>query len=320
MLAKRSLGLLLGLLLAKVSRLSRRRVGLALVYHRLDERPLEPDRVLVPALSEKSFESQMRHLKSHYQLVSASMLLEAISRRRRGQRFPVAVTFDDDLSSHVRYALPVLQRLGIPATFFLCGASLDGPFSFWWERLQRAADSGAYDLSSLPVATATSHSDIHVVARAVEELEPRARERVAATLESWLGPDPPDAGLRAADVRTLADAGFEIGFHTLAHHPLTTVPDDALQRAMTDGRGRLAEAAGRSITAIAYPHGKADSRVAQAAAAAEYQFGFTNVAEAADAGTDPHLIGRAEPAVSSTGLFAWRVARTLATRANRRRP
>ncbi len=317
---KRLLGLPLGLLIAKVSRLSSKRVGLALVYHHLDDEPGEPQRELVPAMATKTFEAQLRHLRAHYRLVVASALPEAISRRRRGQRFPVSVTFDDDAPSHVRCAMPVLQSLGVPATFFLCGASLDEPFSFWWERLQRASDAGVCDLSELPVATATVASgDIHLVARAVEELVPHDRERLAAMLGTRLGADPQDAGLRAVDVRTLADAGFEIGFHTLDHHPLTTVPDDSLSAAVTVGRAELAEATGRPVTVIAYPHGKADRRVAVAARAAGYRLGFTNVAEAADTETDPHLIGRAEPAVSSAGQFAWHVARLLALPRHRAR-
>jgi peptidoglycan/xylan/chitin deacetylase (PgdA/CDA1 family) len=33
--------------------------------------------------------------------------------------------------------MPVLERHVAPATFFLNGASLERPFAFWWERLQR---------------------------------------------------------------------------------------------------------------------------------------------------------------------------------------
>ena len=66
----------------------------------------------------------------------------SFARRRspvgRGEPFPLAITFDDDLRSHVELALPILPVAGAPATFFLTGASLQGPASFWWERLDRA--------------------------------------------------------------------------------------------------------------------------------------------------------------------------------------
>ena len=68
----------------------------------------------------------------------------------------------------------------------------------------------------------------------------RARRRDAARAPRS---DPPDAGLRAEDVRTLADAGFEVGFHTLRHDPLPQLDDEALRRAMVDGRAELEGAA-----------------------------------------------------------------------------
>lgn len=45
---------------------------------------------------------------------------------------------------------------------------------------------------------------------------------------------------------------------------------------------------------IAYPHGKADGRVAGAARAAGYELGLTGSPTRADPSTDPLLIGRVE--------------------------
>ena len=316
---KRLLGRPVGFLVNKAARLSGARVGLALVYHRLDERPGRPDLELVPATSTLAFERQLRHLRSNYRLVPASDLMEAASRRRRRDRFPVSVTFDDDLQSHVQKAMPILQRLGVPATFFLCGASLDRPFAFWWERLQRATDEGVeypWELAAgaLGPQSGMVSRNIHGVASAIERLAPSERDQVAATLGVLLGDDPEDSGLREPGVRALAEAGFEIGFHTLDHHPLTTVEDEALLSALTTGRSRLSAAAGTPVTVVAYPHGKADVRVAMAARAAGYVCGFTNVARVVDAKSDPHLLGRADPAARSLGEFVWRVARLVTVR------
>lgn len=314
---KRVWGRPIGLLLNKAVRLSDARLGLALVYHRLDERPGRPDLELVPATSTLAFERQLRHLRSNYHVVAASDLLDAALHRRRGHRFPVSVTFDDDLPSHVHKAMPILRRLGVPATFFLCGASLDRPFTFWWERLQRATDEGVGRPWELVAAALGPQSgmvfrDIHGVASAIERLAPSERDEVAASLGDLLGDDPEDSGLRGPDVRALAEAGFEIGFHTVDHHPLTTVEDEALLAALTTGRGRLSAAAGTPVTIVAYPHGKADVRVAEAARAAGYAFGFTNLAGVVHAETDPLLLGRADLAARSFGEFVWRVARLLA--------
>jgi peptidoglycan/xylan/chitin deacetylase (PgdA/CDA1 family) len=310
-----------GYVLAHAARLSRRRVGLALVYHRVADPQGDPERELVPAYGARLFESHLRRLKACYRVVPASELLPIAIARRRGQRFPVAVTFDDDLRSHVEAAMPALRRHGLPATFFLCGASLHGPHRFWWERLQAAADSGAAVESLLPADAAAPRDApagaIHAVGSAIEELAPDERAAVARRLESQLGPDPGDSGIRAEDARTLAAAGLEIGFHTLRHEPLPQLDERALAEAMSDGRAALSEVAGSELTVISYPHGKADERVAAAARSAGYAFGFTTSGEKVRPGDDPLLLGRLYPTFGSPGRFALQVALALIARSSR---
>ena len=186
----------------------------------------------------------------------------------------MAVTFDDDYPSHRRIAMPTLVRSNVPATFFLCGASLDRPFSFWWELLQRAADRGVPADSILGDAGSPSRT-IHEVAATLHAMDPEERAGVAARLESRLGPGSAGGGMSAEDVRALVEAGFEIGFHTLEHHPLTTLDDRALPEAMVKGKDRISQLAGRELSTIAYPYGEADGRVAAAARKAGFKIGYT---------------------------------------------
>ena len=118
-----------------------------------------------------------------------------------------------------------------------------------------------------------------------------------------MGPDPPDAGLRREDVRRLASAGFEIGFHTRGHYKLPPLPDVDLDRVLREGRTELEEAAGREITTIAYPHGAADERVTRFARAAGYELGFTTRMEVAAPETDPLRIGRTDVGAMSIERF-----------------
>jgi peptidoglycan/xylan/chitin deacetylase (PgdA/CDA1 family) len=113
-------------------------------------------------------------------------------------------------------------------------------------------------------------------------------------------------------IAALAAAGFEIGFHTLGHYLLPTLDDAALSNALAHGRARLEAVGGRPVTMIAYPHGKADRRVAAAARAAGYELGFTAWAEPAGPHADPLMIGRLEPMAESVVDFARAVAATLA--------
>jgi peptidoglycan/xylan/chitin deacetylase (PgdA/CDA1 family) len=305
----------------RLARLSSTRAGVALVYHRVGGDGGDESVEILPAVSSSAFAGQLRHLRRHYRVVPAGELLEAVRTRRRGQRFPVAVTFDDDLASHVREALPALRQAGLSATFFLGGAALHEPHSFWWEDLQRAIDGRLVAPDGIPhvpeadvrAALERSPRTILDLAGAIVRLEPRKKAEVAAALRAAAGPPAADSGLRAPDVRTIVEAGCTVGFHTLRHDFLPSLSGPELADALNDGREALAAAAGQRLDLIAYPHGKADARVVDAARGAGFALGFTSARGPVTPDTDPFLIPRtvADQSVSALGL---RLARAVAPR------
>jgi peptidoglycan/xylan/chitin deacetylase (PgdA/CDA1 family) len=298
-------------------RASSRRAGVIVVYHAVGDPVRDPERELVPTLDIRLFEAQLRHLLRTYDVVPASQVLAAAAGRRRGRRFPAAVTFDDDLQSHVTVAMPLLRRLGVPAAFFLCGASLVKPFTFWWQDLQTAFDRGLDLATALPTAVRSGPvggAEIHRVASEVEALPPDERAVAAARLAELVGPHCARPALAAEDVRRLAQAGFEVGFHTVRHDRLPELDNEALERAMNHGREELSRASGGPIEMIAYPHGRADRRVAEAARSAGFTRGFTTRPRAAEASGDPLLTGRVDASAMSVGRFALAITRTLTAR------
>lgn len=271
------------------ARASSRKAGAAIVLHRLGiaDGP-RLDTPWPPA----EFDLQARSLARHFQPVPVDELRAVALRRRRGQRIPVAMTFDDDLDSH-RGAASICRRHGVPATFFLTGATLDGPSNFWWHRADRALDRGSA-VDDLPRASAGA--TIAEYGGTVETLPAAERQAVAAQLLALAGPDPRSAGLEPADVQALDQGGLSVGFHTLEHHPLTTLDDADLAEALVLGREPIEALLGRQLDVIAYPHGDADRRVARAAAAAGFAVGFTTRSGAVHAGSDPLL----EPRIDAT--------------------
>jgi peptidoglycan/xylan/chitin deacetylase (PgdA/CDA1 family) len=310
---------MLALLVCWVARSSPSRAGVAIVYHRVGGAGASPSFEILAAVSSGVFGRQLRHLRRHYRVVPAAELLEAARSRRRGQRFPVSITFDDDLAGHVRDAVPALQREGLPATFFLGGVSLRAPQPFWWEDLQRAVDEGLVQMDSLPhvpeadlrAALERAPKAIFRVAAAIERLDPPERTETAAALRAVVGPPAADEGLRTDQVQSLVAAGFDIGFHTLRHDVLPALSDDALEQALHEGREALAAVVGKRLDLISYPHGKADERVAEAARTAGFTHGFTTKRSRVTPDTDPLLIPRISPAMSA-GKTALRLARAVA--------
>jgi peptidoglycan/xylan/chitin deacetylase (PgdA/CDA1 family) len=282
---------------------SNRRAGLVLLYHDVGDRDGDHQRELVPPISRARFARQLAHLRRHYRLVELLDLPAAVAARRRGDPFPVALTFDDDLGHHVTHALPELRAADAPATFFLCGSFVEGPpRDYWWQRLQRAVDGGA------DVAPLLGTGPIHQLGQAMEALSPERRDAVADELGRLAAPAPTSELLTAEEARRLP----HIGFHTVRHDSLPRLDDERLARALVDGRAGLAEVAGRPVDAIAYPHGHFDSRVVAAARKCDFAIGLTCERAAVTPGADPLALGRYGPPVcGSIGEFAFDLARTL---------
>jgi peptidoglycan/xylan/chitin deacetylase (PgdA/CDA1 family) len=77
-------------------------------------------------------------------------------------------------------------------------------------------------------------------------------------------------GLRWADLRYLIGRGWEIGSHTRTHARLTRLDDTALRAELQESRRECTEHLGTVCTAISYPYGDVDERVADAARDAGY--------------------------------------------------
>ena len=276
----------------------RRDGGIVLAHHRVGEPAGDRERELVPALATSSFEERLEVLVDGYRVVSASHILE-VAVGGRNEPVPVALTFDDDLDSHLEVVAPILLQRGLPATFFV-GPPLPAGAAFWWEDLQALADGGELPsrLDSLPgmdlgpVARREPNA-IHALGRTIESLPADERDAVADELHRLAGRST-RRRLDGQGMAALVEAGFELGFHTARHYLLTTLDDVRLDRELTDGREVLSEISGKPITTMAYPHGKADARVAQAARAAGFEVGFTGGSKRVDRTTDALLAPRTE--------------------------
>lgn len=96
------------------------RSPLVLAYHGVGDAPNgdDPRRLIV---SPRHLKAQVRLLRRlQYRFVTAGELADAAAGRL------AAVTFDDGWENNLTVALPLLQQLGVPATFFLCPGLLGG--------------------------------------------------------------------------------------------------------------------------------------------------------------------------------------------------
>ena len=295
-------------LAARLLRLTSRKVGVVLTYHRIDVEA-DPAAVLVPVLDARVFVSQLRHVAAHYRVVPASEITTAAFGRRRGEPFPVALTFDDDLQTHVTLAAPELEARGLRGTFFLTGTTLTGPKRFWWQALEDAPPS---TLPELAAAVGAASADVAGIAAHVEAPSRTDRVSAAELLERTAPPRRSVRGLATDDVRRLAEAGHEIGFHTRDHDNLLTLTDDERRAALHAGRAELAEAAASTVAVLAYPHGGADAEIAARAREAGYAAAFTTAEGAVTRHADVLRLPRVDASFRSAGHLALQLLRHCA--------
>jgi peptidoglycan/xylan/chitin deacetylase (PgdA/CDA1 family) len=256
--------------------------SLILLYHRV-----LPDgairRAIGPAVSSSTFRQHVHALLNIGHIVPLGHLLE-LARPHESPRF--SITFDDDHAGYVDTVLPELEAFKIPATFFLSGRALHGLPHYWWTFVEHSIHShGLERTSQILGLAARTPADLAIAL----ERSPIAQD----VLNRLSTPD--EAQMSAADIRSLARAGMTIGFHTLHHPLLTLLADRDLEIAMSVGRRELADAAGTKVDLLAYPHGRATSRVAVAAERAGYSAAFIADGRPVAPGSDRFLLARWEP-------------------------
>ena len=261
---------------------------LVLVYHRLGP-PAPAGCEIVPSVPVEVFRAQLQALGEIVDLVPIDEVLGS-SKRQGATRYrpAIAITFDDDLPSHVDHALSVLCGFGVPATFFLSGRALHGLGAYWFQHLEALLVAyGEQRTGALLRVSEVTRSRLILACERDAELRRRVIE-VAAGLST-------SPVLQPAAIAALATAGMEVGFHTVAHGILPDLDDAALEDAVSRGRAELAAAAGVPVRYFAYPHGKADARSAAAVRRGGFEAAFTGQPRPVRNGDNRYHVGRWEP-------------------------
>lgn len=232
-----------------------------LIYHRVLPRP-DP---LFPGESDaENFDHQMKQLAGCFKIIS---LLDAVHGLREGKLPPRAacITFDDGYADNAEIALPILQKHGIPATFFVSTGFLDGG-RMWNDtviELIRRAPGVTLDLASIGLGqfeTGTlpqRRQAIHSVLDALKYLPLEVRRSTVEEMCALIPVIPAGNLMMTSDqVRLLHGAGMEIGGHTVNHPILARLENDAARAEIAHGKETLEGIIRAPVRLFAYPNGK----------------------------------------------------------------
>ena len=269
-----------------------RQRSLILVYHRVlpdEEARKVGQNPIVPCVSTSLLRQHIEFLQDVGEIVPLEELQRPAVLGAAGRgRVRFCVSFDDDEVSHVRHALPIVEELHVPVTFFLSGRSLHGLGPPWWIVLESEIERvGLENVSAVLGVRANSSAEL----AALIEGTP-----AASLIEARFSQHVRVVQLSADDIARLAESPQSTtGFHTLGHQVLTSLSDVDVTHVLVHGRAALEGLSGVPIRCIAYPHGKADSRIAALARTAGYTIGCQGLGRPVSAMSDPLRLARWEP-------------------------
>ena len=235
-----------------------------LIYHRV---PPQPDPLFPGESDAVTFDHQMRQLAACFKIIP---LLDAVRSLRQGNLPPRAacITFDDGYADNAETALPILQRHGIPATFFVSTGFLNGG-RMWNDtviELIRRAPGDTLDLSRMglgqfEIGTILQRRQaVNDVLGKLKYLPLESRRSQVEAMRALIPVIPSSNLMMTSDqIRLLHNAGMEIGGHTASHPILARMENDAARAEIADGKETLESIIRAPVRLFAYPNGKPGS-------------------------------------------------------------
>ena len=240
---------------------------LVLTYHRVVPRTGYANGRRPPnTLFTDEFDRHMEHIAKRYTVLGGDDLRAIFADGSPVPRYAIAITFDDGYENNFTHALPILERHGLHAMFFLTTGLIGcRDRLIWFDRLDRllAIVSSMEMLEAMnqldPALEISSSAQIRRCFKGLPharqtELLDRIEHRFAH--RRTLPENATLYGLMSWDqVRAMSSRGMTIGSHTVHHQILAAVPPADAQTEVASSRQRIRSETGQPCWFFAYPNG-----------------------------------------------------------------
>jgi peptidoglycan/xylan/chitin deacetylase (PgdA/CDA1 family) len=272
----------------------------------------------VPSCSTEAFTAQLEYLKQHFRVVPLAELVNALRERRSDIAHWVTLTFDDGTRNNGLVAAPILKRLGLPATFFICPGLVGRGVWLWnHEARERLRSLPAAEFAALADSFGRTGENLEAVIKWTKTLPLHSRSHIERIIRDATPNFRPSDAQRTEfdlmnwdELKALDPALITLGAHSTNHPILANCSPAELAVEVGDCRALLEKELGRPVEFFCYPNGDYNPQVTQLArlnytAAVTTQPGFIK----ADA--DLHQLPRLN-CCDSLPHFAWRLHRPTA--------
>ena len=274
---------------------------------------LKHDRILMyhgtPRRDAAALERQLRLLRLAFPVVPLAELAREANGRAR-----VALTFDDGLRNNVEVAYPILRKLGLSATFFVCPGLIEQGAWLWnHEARERLRSLDAHGLVRLAARIGAPIDGVEPMVDWMKTLKIAERRRVEREIRAATPHFKPSAEQREEfdlagwdELRRLDPKTVAIGSHTMTHPILTSLDEDETEAETRDSRFALERRLDREVSVFCYPNGDLNEAVLSSARR-YYRSAVTTVPGRLQGAPDPHRL----PRYSATPGWNRRLARRM---------
>jgi peptidoglycan/xylan/chitin deacetylase (PgdA/CDA1 family) len=256
-------------------------------------------------LTPEQFESQLLKLDAMGSFVSAGDIIQSLDGKKSLPDKAILITFDDGLREQYELALPVLDKLGIPAVLYIntqniaeCKVSLvhkihllltNVPYEeYQAEILKQAAALFEKDLSMVDRPKAIEHYNYDEPERAVVKyflnfcLSFEEQSEIIGLFFEKIFPGKEevicdDLYLTEQQIKILSERGY-LGSHSHRHIPLGLYTDEEIEKDISRSAEIIHSITGRRPLTISYPYGSREAAAESVLAIAGksvFRFGFT---------------------------------------------
>ena len=238
------------------------RIHQILIFHRVMK---QPDPLMPSEFTGPKFAQLLDFLKARFTVLTLGEAWQALQAGTLPPR-SISITFDDGYQDNYTEARALLVERGLPATFFIATAFLDGG-RMWndtiLEVIRRLPDGhhdltdlglGAIDLGGTASRAAAAEKTIYAVM-----FKPQAeRQAIVDALAERVDGLPDNLMMTSEQVKAMHAEGMEIGGHTRTHPILKVLDDDVAFAEIRDGKSDLEAILQEPVRVFAYPNGKYD--------------------------------------------------------------
>jgi len=243
-------------------------------------------------------EHQLRYLRRQFEIVPLRSLAASIAAPSAALDSQLVLTFDDGLRSNITVAFPILKKLRIPATFFVCPGLIEQKKWLWphevRQRLLSVRPGVGHDLAGEFGAPCDAGGFVEWMKTLDLASRRRVEDRVREATRSYVPSAAEREDFDLADwdeLRQLDPALLTIGSHTLTHPILPVSSAREIEVEVGESRHLIEARLQRTVDLFCYPNGDQNPAVLDCVRK-HYRAAVTGSASWVRVGCDPHLLPR----------------------------